>query len=99
VRERLFLDEIAQHVSDGLLTPVSDGLRWAPACLDAEAKAALRPYPFIGRGRHVPNEPFCGTLSHRASDWIGDGGRRICGECHPPCLGGKPGPDGRDGRT
>lgn len=33
--------------------------------------------------------PPCPYERHRAHDWLGDGGRRICGICHPPAGGAR----------
>jgi hypothetical protein len=35
--------------------------------------------PAVGAG----SPPACRYPEHRASDWIGEGGRRVCGVCHP----------------
>jgi hypothetical protein len=36
----------------------------------------------LGFRRRLPQA--CPYPSHRGSDWVGDGERRICGICHPP---------------
>jgi hypothetical protein len=41
--------------------------------------------------RRLRSEP-CPYPGHRASDWEGDGRRRICGVCHPPAAPSRSGP-------
>jgi len=39
--------------------------------------------------RAADGAPPCQYERHRAHDWIGDGGRAICGICHPPAGGAR----------
>ncbi len=32
----------------------------------------------------VESAPLCRFPSHRPSDWTNEGGRAVCGVCHPP---------------
>jgi hypothetical protein len=46
------------------------------ADLDAVAAA--------GVGEWVEEPPPCSYPAHRGDDWRNDGGRPVCGVCHPP---------------
>lgn len=63
------------RVPDGLAPPDS-----APQSQTASKVPGARPP--IGAGEMAPSVP-CRYPDHRAGDYIGEGGRRICGTCHP----------------
>jgi hypothetical protein len=63
----------------GLLIPIPDDYRWAPAPADRQPNI-----PGIELGRHVPNTASCRYPGHRDSDWKTDGDCWMCGICHPP---------------
>jgi MarR family len=74
--EQLVLADAASLIADGILAPVSDQLRWAPA-------PDQPGIPGIELGRLVPNEALCRYETHRPFDWRAHDGRLICSLCHP----------------
>ena len=79
--ERNILADVDNLVSIGVLIPVGNDLRWAPA---SHQPSELEPYSSIQIGQLAANDALCRYPSHRPSDWRTADGRTVCGACHPP---------------
>ena len=49
----------------------------------ADVAGGQRPTPGVADASRAGADQLCRYPAHRSSDWIGDGGRSICGVCHP----------------